>query len=329
MGSRILLKTSLVIVLNMLAVDAYADHTWNNFSWARTSNPFTLKVVDSTTADWFVELDEAMTKWSLSNVLNLQITASDDSASSRQMCPMVSGQIRVCNDSYGTNGWLGLASVGIDSNGHIDRGAALMNDSYSSHWNSQAQKNHVMCQEIGHLFGLGHTSENGSSQQTCMDYSSSEDSQWPNAHDFEFLEVVYYGVNNYNSYDDGLDNPDGGSDPAPDPEPDPAPEPDPGTDDGGGGGGKGKKGEKGDNGKGGGKGRVKFGSTNLAQTPPMGIRVTGNRHEEIWVSSRRDGGLWVHHVRLVPELHDDDHEHEEVVDDGHAHEEVVDDGHAH
>ncbi len=29
-----------------------------------------------------------------------------------------------------------------------------------------------MCREIGHTFGLGHTSEDGSSQNTCMDYFS-------------------------------------------------------------------------------------------------------------------------------------------------------------
>ena len=28
-----------------------------------------------------------------------------------------------------------------------------------------------MCQEIGHVFGLGHTSGDDSSQSTCMDYS--------------------------------------------------------------------------------------------------------------------------------------------------------------
>jgi hypothetical protein len=47
-----------------------------------------------------------------------------------------------------------------------------------------------MCQEVGHLFGLGHTSEGGSSQGTCMDYSNSPDSQWPNAQDYDMLACV-------------------------------------------------------------------------------------------------------------------------------------------
>jgi len=283
-----------------MTMSANADHTWNNFSWAHTANPFTLMVIDSTTTDWWGELDLSLTEWSDSAIMDLWVTEVDNSLSSRQICGLTAGKIRVCNAAYGTTGWLGLATVGIDSQGHIDRGAALLNDTYSSSWNSQELKNHVMCQEIGHLFGLGHTSTDGSSQQTCMDYSNSEFSQGPNAHDYELLETIYADLASYNSYDDGMDEPEPVPDPEPEPEPDPEPTPDPGTDDGGG---KGKKGEKG--GKGNGKGKAKYGSTKLAQIPPMGIRVKGNRHEEVWVSNRKDGGLWVHHLRLV----DDDHAH--------------------
>ena len=107
----------------------------------------------------------------------------------RNNCNIANGQIRVCNFAYGTNGWLGLASLNIDSNNHILWGTAKVNDSYSM---TQADRNKVMCQEIGHLFGLGHTSENGSSQQTCMDYANDPtNSQWPNAHDYELLDQIY------------------------------------------------------------------------------------------------------------------------------------------
>jgi hypothetical protein len=51
-----------------------------------------------------------------------------------------------------------------------------------------------MCQEVGHTFGLGHTSTDGSSQNTCMDYySNTSSSDWtstgPNQHDFDQLAV--------------------------------------------------------------------------------------------------------------------------------------------
>ncbi len=63
----------------------------------------------------------------------------------------------------------------------------------------------MLCQEIGHTFGLGHTSEDGTSQANCMDYSRSSDadvtadlattaagsSVTPNAHDFEQLTGIY------------------------------------------------------------------------------------------------------------------------------------------
>ena len=48
----------------------------------------------------------------------------------------------------------------------------------------------------GHTFGLGHTSEDGSSQNTCMDYYSNKSdsdmtSTSPNAHDYSMLESIY------------------------------------------------------------------------------------------------------------------------------------------
>lgn len=108
--------------------------------------------------------------------------------------------MRVCNDAYGQNGWLGLATIGLNSQGHIDRGTAKMNDSYASYWTIPGEKRHVMCQEIGHVFGLGHTSEDGSTQNTCMDYSQSLTSQSPNAHDYQQLEAIYAHVDAYNSF---------------------------------------------------------------------------------------------------------------------------------
>ena len=182
---------------------ASADHTWNNYHWARTANPLPLRVVDSVSADWDGELATALSRWSDSSVLDLAVVAADDAGKTRKRCAMVPGQMRVCNAAYGYNGWLGLATIGLDANGHIDQGSAKMNDSYSSYWARPGEKNHVMCQEIGHVFGLGHTSEDGSSQQTCMDYSSDINSQFPNAHDYEMLAQMYQHLDAYNSYDTG------------------------------------------------------------------------------------------------------------------------------
>lgn len=193
-----------LLVMMLLAVPAHADHSWNGYHWARTTSSFDLRVVDSVTSTWQFAFDESLSRWGSSSRLNNVVAAVAEDSKTRRQCPTVSGQMRVCNAAYGNNGWLGLAAINLDSNGHITRGVAKMNDSYDWYFAQTAgEDNHVMCQEIGHIYGLDHTSEDGSSQGTCMDYSSSLASQWPNAHDYQELDAIYGHVDSYNSYATG------------------------------------------------------------------------------------------------------------------------------
>jgi hypothetical protein len=71
-----------------------------------------------------------------------------------------------------------------------------MNDTYFSlpTYNTPAWKQSVMCQEIGHVFGLDHQDEDfrNASLGTCMDYANDPTpNQHPNAHDYEQLEAIY------------------------------------------------------------------------------------------------------------------------------------------
>jgi hypothetical protein len=101
----------------------------------------------------------------------------------------------VCNAKYGATGWLGIASIWA-SGDHITAGTVKLNDTYynTSTYNTPAWKNLVMCQEVGHLFGLGHQDEafDNANLNTCMDYTSNpESNQHPNVHDYDMLEIIY------------------------------------------------------------------------------------------------------------------------------------------
>ncbi len=202
---KTLAKTAIVVAIAGACVTtAFASHSWNNYHWARTTSSFTLATLDSTVsnsnANWPGLLATAASQWSASSKLDLKVSVYANDSRSRKRCSAVSGKIRVCNASYGNNGWLGLASINLDSGGHISQGTAKMNDSYVSTWTSDPNEaKHVMCQEVGHTFGLGHTSEDGSSQGTCMDYSSSPSSTAPNQHDYDELAIVYGHTDSYNS----------------------------------------------------------------------------------------------------------------------------------
>ena len=71
-----------------------------------------------------------------------------------------------------------------------------MNDTYFSTttYNKPAWKQLVVCQEVGHIFGLDHQDENMSNANlgTCMDYTSDPSTnQHPNTHDYDMLETIY------------------------------------------------------------------------------------------------------------------------------------------
>jgi hypothetical protein len=177
------------------------NHSWGGYHWARTSNPFTVKVGDNVSSNWDTYLGSTSTDWSESTVLDAPIVPGK---AINKRCSATAGQIEVCNGKYGNNGWLGIASIWLQSGtNHIAQGTTKINDTYfnQAKYNNPNEKQHVMCQEVGHDFGLDHQSEDGTSLNTCMDYfsntgtnSESTQSTHPNQHDYDELITIYSHV---------------------------------------------------------------------------------------------------------------------------------------
>jgi len=194
---RLALAAAVGVACVSVADVALANHAWGNYHWARTTPQFTLKLGNNlTTSAWTSRLSQTSNDWNAGNTPVLTVIVAGGTT---KTCKMVAGTTQVCNSTYGNNGWLGLASINVNGD-HITQGTAKMNDTYfnTATYNNVNEREHVMCQEVAHTFGLGHQSEDGSSQNSCMDYFSntganagSTVSTKPNAHDFAMLDSIY------------------------------------------------------------------------------------------------------------------------------------------
>ena len=196
---RVLILVSIAAVsAAMAAPPAAASHAWNGYHWARRSNPFTIQLGDNVSTAWDSYLVTAASDWSkdtAGNPLNATVVAG---STRPKPCKAKSGRVEVCAASYGNNGWLGLAQIWVASGGHITKGVAKFNDFYYSmpQYNNATWRQMVVCQEIGHTFGLDHQDESGADFHTCMDYADNPDADnmHPNTHDYEQLAAIYSHV---------------------------------------------------------------------------------------------------------------------------------------
>ncbi len=184
---------------------AGATHSWGGYHWARTANPFTLKAGDNVSSKWRPFLLGAAADWSVdtvTNPLNAAQTVTNPlnvdvvtGGTRPRSCRVKTGHIEVCSAAYGYTGWLGIAQIWVGSDLHITKGTAKMNDSYFAldPYTSDIWHASVMCQEIGHTFGLDHQDTSGADFHTCMDYATVPDldNTQPNYHDYEELATIY------------------------------------------------------------------------------------------------------------------------------------------
>lgn len=202
---RKMLRAALIAgVAITVSTPAGATHSWNNYHWARTSNPVTLKLNQALTGVWPHFVNAAVVDWDKSLVLTLINPGTAPSGTSARRCSPITGQILVCNYSYGFRGWLGIASINLDSASHITSGTTKLNDSYfnTASYNKDEWRAMVACQEIGHDFGLDHqnTTYDTPNVGSCMDYTNDPSAlgaygplsnEHPNQHDYDELAIIY------------------------------------------------------------------------------------------------------------------------------------------
>jgi hypothetical protein len=202
----IVIGSALAVLLALAAFSpaAQANHSWGKYHWARQSNPFTLQLADNVSGDnvssgWDGYLRTTSSDWSVSSVLHTTVVPGTTTT-----CTPTIGRVEVCNAAYGTNGWLGLAQIWV-SRRHIVQGTTKVNDTYfkTAKYNTPAWRQMVMCQEVGHTFGLDHQDEifNNTNLGTCMDYTNDPtgkagtngtlSNEHPNQHDYDQLATIY------------------------------------------------------------------------------------------------------------------------------------------
>lgn len=207
-GRLAIVGATSALVLGASAIPASANHSWGGYHWARSQSPFSLRLGDDVGVAWDSHLAGVSADWSrdqadpswpdatsppLSEYIGpnpLNTTVVSGGTTGRKCRPSTS-RIEVCDAGYGNNGWLGLASVWI-SGGHIVQSTVKLNDTYfnTATYNTPDWRRSVMCQEVGHTFGLSHQDESGADLDTCMDYSRSPNIH-PDQHDYNQLALIY------------------------------------------------------------------------------------------------------------------------------------------
>ena len=219
-GVSALLIAAFALVGLSFASPAEATHAWGGYHWARTDNPFTIKLGDNVGLAWDSTLATASGDWSFSGVLDTSVVAGGTSAqkgrNTPKNCIPTAGRDEICNAAYGATGWLGIAQIWVSGGVHITQGTVKLNDTYFSTvlYNTPAWRALVACQEIGHTFGLDHQDEHFDNPNlgTCMDYTNDPSTnQHPNAHDYEELDIIYAHLDTFTTISSSLPSKHGAS----------------------------------------------------------------------------------------------------------------------
>jgi len=209
-----------IFITGTYALVANAGHAWGKYHWdisSVSSAAIPLELVDNLTGIWTEDFSlktaSARGNTALQEEQDLNSVLTTEWVNGvhipdRTSCEDSPGVVEVCNVKV-ESGWLGLAPIWATRgrSNHIVRAVVKVNDFYfdQDFYNSKAWRDYVMCQEVGHTFGLNHqnTEFDDDNLGTCMDYTDDPTGNTrgglsnisPNVHDYDQMVEIYAHLN--------------------------------------------------------------------------------------------------------------------------------------
>ena len=154
---------------------ALANHSWGSYHWSRAANPLALNVGDNVNSALGL----------VSQRCDLGLGCVECSRPDRSV--RRDDGVDVLADQWSNRGLqrrlrqhrVARRSADLGEASHITQATTKVNDTYfdTAQYNTAAWRRLVMCQEVGHDFGLDHQDENfdNANLGTCMDYTNDPD----------------------------------------------------------------------------------------------------------------------------------------------------------